>query len=123
MNDESYYERCAIAALQALIAKTPLFDKEKGDDSDAIGLDIAKSADRYASDMVRIKNERKNKHIEPPVGTTHYVIYDTGIKYYKMYNEIELDFYYFSNIDKCWMPSPIPYSENKFIPIEKLENV
>ena len=59
MSDSAdYYERCAIAAMAALIAKVPMADKENGDDADAIGLEVAKSADRYAADMVRLRNNR-----------------------------------------------------------------
>ena len=58
MDDHQYYNACAIAAMQALIRKVPLSDKEKGDDSDTIGFEICESADRYASDMVRIRRNR-----------------------------------------------------------------
>ncbi len=58
MTDLEYYSACAIAALRELIAKVPLADKHNEDDADAVGLDICKSADRYASDMVRVRRER-----------------------------------------------------------------
>jgi len=58
MDDFAYYDACAIAAMQALIAKVPLADKDAGDDADGIGYEVCKSADRYAADMVRVRRER-----------------------------------------------------------------
>jgi hypothetical protein len=57
-SDNVYYEACAIAALQALIAKMPLADRAKGDPVEKIIEATARSADAYAVEMIRIRRER-----------------------------------------------------------------
>ena len=61
MNDNEYYNACAISAMQSLIQKVPLGDSDKGDDVNTIRDEIVKSADYYAAAMVRIRQERIGK--------------------------------------------------------------
>jgi len=58
MASAQYYQACAVAALQALIAKVPLADRDNGDDVDQQMDAIARSADGYAAAMVGLYNRR-----------------------------------------------------------------
>ena len=56
-----YYEKCSIAAMQELIRKCPLVDREAGADVDKIRYEICESAHLYASQMCKFMPK-------PPVG-------------------------------------------------------
>jgi hypothetical protein len=60
MNDNEFYDACVVAALQGIVSKVPLADRNNGDPVDDITYEVCKSADRYAAEMVRVRRDRLN---------------------------------------------------------------